>query len=56
MGKLDIVYHKIDHGFFIRWFSTAVRSDQAVIYTFKTPLYIKSIFSGQIWENYMVYT
>ena len=49
MGKLDIVYHLIDHGLSNQVVLTAVKkNNQPVKPAVKTRIYIKPVFSGRI--------
>ena len=51
MGKLDMMYHLIDHDLSNQVVSTAVKKKPAGKTYYKKRIDIKTIFSGRIWAN-----
>ena len=48
MDEPDMVYHFTDYGLYHQMFLTAVKFDQAVKSTLKTPISFKTTYSGRI--------
>ena len=51
MDEPDMVYHLTDYGHYHQMVLTAVKFDQAVKSTLKTPISFKTTNSGKIWTN-----